>query len=300
MKKPHRFVLLASLLMLGMIVSPVCAASYTITAEPLGGELHGSLAKVTNYTFDASPEGNAIQRISIDLVSGAAINYTLWYGDGSTVDGWMEYSNTGLFTQHSAVSIGTDISGYSYWGLQEIGRIDIIGYARNYTSDTEFTQGFIVYDSVFGVSERKAMAYYEVENPSDLVIYKFSMTSSKPVALGYYTNTRANVARAATVTPVEAVDDWITLAYQFAGSVKDFVISVFYTLKFFFVDNLLLIIALWISVTMAVSATQSRNIFQFYQKFFRYQRSLMDFIFSLFRFLVEIVNTMKQIFFKWI
>lgn len=299
MNKPHIFFLLAFLLVLGMIVSPV-SASYTITAEPLGGTLHGSGAKVMNYTFDASPDGNAIQRISIDLVSGAAINFTLWYGDGSTVDGWMEYSNVGVFTQNSAVGIGGVESGYSYWGLQEIGRIDIVGYARNYTTDTEFTQGFIVYDSVFGVSERKAMAYYEVTNPSDLVIYKFSMTSSKPVAVGYYTNTRANVARAATKTPMEAVDDWVGLAYQFAGTVKDFIFGVFYLLKFLFVDNLLLIIALWISVTMAISAVTTRNVFQFYAKFFRYQRALLDFIFSLFRFLVEIVNSMKQIFFKWI
>lgn len=299
-KNPAIVVLLAFLVLLGMIVSPVSALGYQITAEPLGGTINLAQGKVTNFSVDVSQKGDAIQRISVDLPTGTAVNFTLTYGNASTVSGWMEYTNDGFFTQYSGVAIDTDIQGYSYVGLQEIGRIDIIGYARNWTSDTEYTTGFIVYDSVFGISERRAMAYFPVSEVSDNVIYAFELTANKPVGVAYYTNTRENVGRASTLTPFEAGNEYITLALKYAGSAVGFIIGVFWILKFFFIDNLLLIIALWISVSMAYSAISSPNIFGFYKKFFKTQRALIDFIFSLWSTLWSIINYLVQIFVKWL
>jgi hypothetical protein len=293
-------ILLALLLVLGMIVSPVCALGYEITAEPLGGQINLVEGKVSNLSIDVSTKGDAVQRISIDISTGTVVNYTLTYGNGSIVSGWMEYSNDGFFQQHSEVAIDTDVQGYDYVGLQEIGRIDIIGYARNWTSDTEYTTGFIVYDSVFGISERRAMAYYPVSSISDNVIYKFELTSTKPVAVAYYTNTRENVGKASTLTPGEAGNEWLSLALKYAGSVVAFIAGVFWILKFFFIDNLLLIIALWISVSMAYSAITSPNIWGFYKKFFRTQKALIDFIISLWMTLWSIINYLVQIFVKWL
>jgi hypothetical protein len=293
-------ILLALLLVLGMIVSPVSALGYEITAEPLGGVLNPVAGKISNLTIDVSPTGDAVQRIAVDVGTGTTVNFTLWYGNGATVTGWMVYTNDGFFQQHSEVAIDSDISGYNYIGLQEIGRIDIVGYARNWTSNTQYTTGFIVYDSVFGVSERRAMAYYPVAALSDNVIYKFQLTSSKPVAVAYYTNTRENVGKASTLTPIEAGNEWISLALKYSGSVLAFIAGVFWILKFFFIDNLLLIIALWISVSMAYAAISSANIFIFYKKFFGLQRALVDFIITLWRVLWEIINYLVQIFVKWL
>jgi len=293
-------ILLALLLVLGMIVSPVCALGYEITAEPLGGQIHLVEGKVSNLSIDVSAKGDAVQRIAVDVGTGTTVNFTLWYGNGATVSGWMEYTNDGFFQQHSEVAIDTDIQGYDYIGLQEIGRIDIVGYARNWTSNTQYTTGFIVYDSVFGVSERRAMAYYPVAALSDNVIYKFQLTSSKPVAVAYYTNTRENVGKASTLTPIEVGNEWISLALKYSGSVLAFIAGVFWILKFFFIDNLLLIIALWISVSMAYAAISSANIFIFYKKFFGLQRALVDFIITLWRVLWEIINYLVQIFVKWL
>jgi putative sterol carrier protein len=301
-------ILLALLLVLGMIVSPVSALGYQITAEPLGGNINLVQGKVSNLSIDVSQKGDAVQRISVDIATGTIVNYTLTYGSGSTVSGWMEYRNStdcadllffyDGFCQYSGVAIDTDIQGYSYRGYQEIGRIDIIGYARNWTSDKEYTKGIIIYDTVFGISERKAMAYYIKGEAGS--IYKFQISTNKPVAVAYYTNTKANVDKAADTTPGEAGNEWLSLALKYAGSAVAFIAGLFWILKFFFIDNLLLIIALWISVSMAYSAITSPNIWGFYKKFFKTQKALLDFILSLWTTLWSILNYLVQIFVKWL
>jgi hypothetical protein len=293
-------VLLAFLVLAGMIVSPV-SARYQISPQPLSGDMITIPDKTTDLTVDVSPDGKAFHKISVDLGTGTTVNFTLWYGSGQTVSGWMKYTNDGFFQQHSEVSIGGDTSIYEYTGVQEIGRIDVVGYARNYSTDTQYTSGFLVYDTVFGLTQFNAMAYYPVGgNVSDNVIYKFQITSDQPVSVTYYSDTRSSVGSWANTTPGNIISDWIGLAGQYAKSIYDFVASIFWILKFFFIDNLLLIIALWISVSMAYSAISSRDIFQFYKKFFKLQKALLDFIVGLWNTLVSIVYYMVQIFVKWL
>jgi hypothetical protein len=293
-------VLLAILVLSGMIVSPV-AARYQISPQPLSGDMITTPGKITDLTVDVSQDGKAFHKISVDVGTGTTVNFTLWYGNGDTVSGWMLYTNNGLFQQHSETAIGSDISTFDYVGVQEIGRIDVVGYARNYTTDTEYTSGFLVYDTVYGLTQFNTMAYYPVSgNVSDNVIYKFQLTSDQPVSVTYYSDTRSSVGSWANTSPVELVSDWIALAGQYARSIYDFIASLFWIIKFFFIDNLLLIIALWIGVTMAYSAISTKDIFGFYKKFFKLQKALLDFIVSLWNTLVSIVYYMVQIFVKWL
>jgi hypothetical protein len=291
-------ILLALLLVLGMIVSPVSALGYQITAEPLGGVMNLVPGRPTNLSIDVSAKGDAIQRITMDIPTGTVLNFTLFYGNASTVSGWMVYTNDGFFTQYSEVAIGGDAQGYSYWGFEEAGRIDIIGYARNYTTETEYTSGIMVYDALRVWTDH--MAYYPVSGSSLIAIYKFEYTSTRPVVVNYYTNTRANVEKAARTTLLGAGSEWIALAQKYAGSTVAFIVGLFWILKFFFIDNLLLVIALWISVSMAYSAITSPNIWGFYKKFFKTQKALLDFILFLWTTFWSILNYLVQIFVKWL
>jgi len=290
-----------------MIVSPVCALGYQITAEPLGGVLTLVPGKVSNLSIDVSQKGDAIQRLTIDIPTNTVLNFTLWYGNGTTVSGWMAYRNSTdcvdwypytNFCQYSGVSIGGDDKGYSYRGYQEAGRVNIVGYARNWTSDTGYTTGFMVYDALR--FSTKDMSYYPVSSISDNVIYKFQLTSSKPVAVAYYTNTRENVGKASTLTPIEAGNEWISLAHKYSGSVLAFIAGLFWVLKFLFIDNLLLIIALYLMIPLAVALCTSRNIFQAIGRYFQYQKKFIDFIISLWSALWSILNYLVQIFVKWL
>ncbi|MCJ7696867.1 MAG: hypothetical protein MUO73_00850, partial [Thermoplasmata archaeon] len=83
-------ILLAFLILAGMIISPVCAR-YEISPQPLSGDMITTPGKVTDLTVDVYTEGKAFHKISVDLGTGTSVNFTLWYGNGATVSGWMSY-----------------------------------------------------------------------------------------------------------------------------------------------------------------------------------------------------------------
>jgi hypothetical protein len=137
--KPHYIL---CMVLLVILIVPVSGENITITAEPLGGTLNIGPGAVTSFTVDVSKlQRNAIQRITVDVPTGSQIDYTLYYGNGTALSGQMIYnpspgscgSLVGIDApcQHSSVSIGSSRSEHFYTGLQEQGRLDIIGYGRN-------------------------------------------------------------------------------------------------------------------------------------------------------------------------
>lgn len=309
----HLFVLL----MLVMIAVPASAATYEITAEPLGGTINIGPSHVTDYTIDVSKlQRNAIQRIGIDIPTGTSLTYTIWYGNGSVLTGHMTYnpapgmcSDTALvgsgWCQFSEVAIGSSTANHYYVGAQEIGRIDIIGYGRDTTDPVAPVRGFLIYDSSFGVSnvgvtERitntlsggkissDAIAFQAV--PSG-VIYKFQIQSNKPVTgIAYYTNTKANVETASNTSLLDILDK----IWQVLNQIKDTVIDVFwfgYYLFEFIWDNLFLIVPLYFALTGVMALQQSRyEIFKAITTWFRFQRSLLTFILGLIDTLIGLLS----------
>jgi hypothetical protein len=287
--------LLALLLLGGMIVSPVCA-QYQISPQPLSGDMVVVPGQITYLLVDVSPDGDAIHKISVDIPTGTTVDFTLTYGNGDTVSGWMKYVNNGFYQQTSEVSIGGDTSTFDYVGMQQIGRIDVVGYARNYTDDTNYTSGFIVYDTVFGLTQFNAMAFYEVPDLSSNVIYKFELTSDQPVSVTYYSDTLATVSEYANKSPLEIINEWVAFAVSMASFVYGVVVALFTWIKFFFVDNLLMTVSLYLALTMAYSFGRAKNMQQGLTKFFRFQRAFFEFILSLWNYLVQILATFRGIF----
>ena len=108
--------------------------------------------------------------------------------------------------------------------------MDIIGYARNYTTETSYTTGIMVYDALR--ISTKYLAYYPVADGSPVSIYKFEYQSTEPVVVNYYTNTRANVEKAARTTLLEAVNEWVAYALLIGSFVFGLVVALFSWLKF--------------------------------------------------------------------
>lgn len=296
MKTPFLVVLmiLAGMAM-AIPVSAVDGWTYEITAEPLGTK--GMVfSQQTDYTFDAAPDGNAIQRLSWNLPSGTTVYYTLWYGNDSTVTGHLAYTNVGSFRQRSEVSMGDQTSGYDYTGVQEIGRIDIVGYARNKSEDGSYTKGLIAYDSVFGISERKAFVFYPVSNDPDNVITKVQFHSNQPVSGAVFYNPHAAVAKAASESLLDVINEWVQLALQYASLLKDFLISAFYWAKFLLWDNLVLEVALYIAITMAISFGKARDVFTGIRNFIKYQKAIYSFILDTWNTIVMIISNFRGIF----
>jgi len=288
--------LLFILLLMAMIILPASAGNITITAEPLGGSLNILPSHQYSYSVDVSQlQRNAIQRITVDVPTGSEIDYTVWYGNGSSLSGQMIYQpapgmcGISPICQYSSVSIGASTGSHYYVGLQEIGRIDIIGYGRDETIESAPQRVFIVYDSSFGLHiPGDAMAYTPV--PGTGVIYKFEVTSNKQItSLNYYTNTRANVQKASDTSVLDVLVEWGNLLI----AIKDSVLEIFwfgYNLAIFLWDNLYLIIALYFAITGAMCVNGQKSIFRAMQKWFKMQQALLQFILGLWDTIIGIIT----------
>lgn len=290
--------ILPILIIMLVLVSPV-SATIDITAEPLGATWR-SFDYQTDFTYDASTNGEGIQRFGADLTTGTILDFTIWYGDGSTVSGSMEFTHddalcavgpldVNAYCQHSEVSLGGTNAERNFIGLQEIGRFDIVGYAKN--TDTNET-GLLVYDSVAGISDRQVEVFYPVSGA--VTMYKIHVTTNQPIKMGLFTNKRSNIEKAAHTTIWEAIDEWKAYLLAFLDSAKNFISDVFYWTKFFFVDNIGLIVTLYISGSMAITAYNVRgNPVKFIPRFLKDQKALFEFIINLWRTIIESIGTVR-------
>jgi hypothetical protein len=84
----------------------------------------------------------------------------------------------------------------------------------------------------------------------------------------------------------------MTLAYQILLDAINFISDLIYWLRFFFIDNIALILALFLSVPMAFAAKNSRgNPERFMRQYFKTLRGFFEFIFQVWRLLTETIGT---------
>ena len=286
--------LILFVLILALVVP---ASAISITAEPLGVE-STTYQDTYSLSYDGTSEGVGIQRIGIDAPTNTTVSFTLTYGNGDTVTGSVAYHNDGFYSQVSEIDLGGVTSTYEYYGIEQMGRFYVAGYATNESTTTGQTvPGIVLYGSSFGLSAMMSdYVFYETGTDSDGVIYAITLTSNKPIDVVVMTNPRGEVASAKTKTFLEVVNEWVVFATSIASFVYETVVTLLYWLKFFFWDNLGLTVALYICITAAVAFNQSKDVFAAIQKFFRYQRSLYEFILSLWKMLVELIGTFRGIF----
>lgn len=293
MTAPRLFTLLA---LVALLILP--ASAIVITAEPIGGNLQViSASGETSYEYDASQEGRGIQRIGLDVPTGTQVDFTLTYGDGSTVTGSYHYYNDGFYRQTSDIKLGGASSIYTYTGLEQIGRVYITGYAKNETSPDVWQSGFVIYGSTAGLSTiTNDYVFYPITG--DPVIYKFQMTSNNPVTgIAIYTNPRDEVAAAASKSFLDLINEFVELATQMAETIAGVITSGFRWLKFFFIDNLGMTVSLYIAGSLAIAARTSRgNPIRVLKQFFKDQKALFTFIIDMWGRIVRLLADIRGIF----
>lgn len=280
-----------------LVLLIVPSAAITVTAEPIGTTLETLTEKgVTVFSYDASPEGNAIQRIGIDAPTGTLVSFTLTYGSGSTASGTLHYYNDGFYRQTSDITLGGESSSYTYVGLQEIGRFYVSGYGRNESEPGVWEKGFLVFGSTAGLSTiSNDFVFLPVSG--DPVIYKIDVSSNNPVDVAIYYAPRDDVAAATEKSFLDVANEWVQFATGIATTIYGVLTSAFRWIKFFFIDNLGMTISLYIAGSLAIAARRSRgNPITVLRQFFRDQKNLFEFIMSLWERLVNIIAKFRGIF----
>lgn len=281
-----------------MLVFPVSASTYQLSAIPASNQEVKAVTGVSDYTFQAQ-SNRAIQQITLDMPSDTTASFTLTYGAENIVSGSGKYLHTGqscngitgnAYCNYNEVSIGGDTHGYNFIGLSEIGHLNIIGYARR-TDDN--STGIIVYDDVLGLNNPSSATAYFNTGTATNIIYKLHVTSDKPIKVTIYTNDRTTLQGTVSSTPSETFNKWVNFATGLSSMVWGLLNGLVYWIGFFFVGrNLILIAELYITGSMAITAYNTNgNPVKFLPRFFKDQKAFFEFMLGLWRMLIESVGT---------
>jgi len=301
--KGHIFVLLAFLVLLGMIVSPVCAASYTPTGYQGLNILDMEkvyFTNVQNLTFDKSAEDKAVMLIHFKAPLDHAVYFTLYYGTNNTVSGSASnYGNVSIWPVHTVTSVITfdgQTDQYSYFDTNPAWDYYMSGYGVNNATNAT---GILVYHSGYGEFDNDLAIFKEVPNLAVNLIYRVDLYSDTVFDVDISYGSKSEVAKVAGSTITDIIGEWVALLLVMGGTLQLFILMTFQWAKFLIVDNLLLTIGLWFGVTMAFSAVTTvgngvsvKNLEKFYKTFFGYQRALFNFMVSFWHAMIGLASAL--------
>ena len=308
--KGHIFILLAFLVLLGMIVSPVCAGNYTPRGDLdfLKQTTRESYSGANSYTYDASAIGDRISMVQFTVDTGQYVNFTIYYGTGSTVTGSAEnrIDHIGLCgflpcpITESIITLNSVSKSYQYGDIQPLFDFDIAGYG---VDNDNGQAGFLAYDGNYGKYDNDLAVFYPVNNTATNLMYKIDISGSQTFSVYINHGKPSDVAGIVSKGLAETINEWVAFALALGGLVLAFVEGVLAWVIFLFSGgNILIIVGLWIAGTMAYSAMSSVtargfDVFLFYKKFFGYQRAFFTFVTrDVWGVFVEIIATFRGIF----
>ncbi len=300
--KGHIRVLLALLIVSGMIVSPIAAATeqYTLTGFQefnVFDVKKDMYDDVYNLTFDKSTDDQAITLIHFKTPMDHTVSFKIYYGAGNSVSGTASTAwNTSLLPLHTTTStivFNGETKEYSYLDTNPEYDYYLSGYAKKQSDNST---GIIVYNAGYGSFDNDLAVFMSVPNIAGNLIYRVDLVSDAPFDVDISYGTASEVASSVSKGILDIAWEWMNFAIGIAGTLKDFLFATFYWIKFIFVDNLLITVALYFSISMAVAATKSRDIFQFYRRFLSDQRKFFEFILGLWQTLINIISSFRGIF----
>ena len=303
--KPPRFVLLAFLLVLvmGIIALPVSASSIITSGYFDDSVKEFEADGLYNFTYSVNST-RAISNIQFKAPKGTELNYTITYGAGNSLSGFISYlpgdiDFFGFGEGVTTINIGSSTAYREFIDTGLIPKWEIVGYAQEREDNgTVSSKGYCIYDLALGSGGIGIHAGFIAYEPvADIQpIESITFTSNKPVWIEIKTAGRTGIQTVISKSLTETAWEWINLAVSLAVFVKDLILGMFAWIKFLFVDNLLMIVSIYLSINMAVAACTSRNIFQFFGRFINNQIKLFHFILGLWQILINILATFRGIF----
>ncbi len=290
-------IIITLLLVVSLLGAPVSAA-YTMTDVIPGfgvmGQQKEEYTNIKTVSYDASGAGDRITLVHFKVPQGTYVNFTLYYGVNSEVSGWAENHATGWGYTTASIHFNGEEKSYNYFDTNPAYDYNLAGMAKE---DITNTSGFIVYHAGLGSFDDNLAVYMPVQSLSTNLIYKVSLSSPEFFDVDITHADALSVAQNADKSMWDVAGDWVNLAISMATFLYDLVVSLLYWLKFFFVDNLLMTIALYLALTMAFAARASRgNIARFFRAWFHDLTALFRFILWLWNVLIDLISKFRGIF----
>ena len=297
--KPFPLVIILAIIMTS--ISPAAAADYEFTGfmlQPMDTlkTQKAEFENVRNLTFDRSADGDAIMLVHFKVPAGSTATYTIYYYGGDISGTATTYLNLSIIpptTTTSVITLEGVTKQYNYLDTNPEYDYFLSGYAKNISNEAP---GIIVYNAGYGSFDNDLAIFYELADVTSSLIYRLEIAGSEDFDIDItYAETEA-VAAAADKSWVEIAYEWMAFAVSLAQTVYDFALAFFKWMYFLFVENIVMVIALYLAITMAYSASTAKNIFDFFKKFFGYQKKLYGFLIDMWNALIGLIATFRGIF----
>lgn len=278
------------LLILLLIPSAVSAGNFTNTDAIMSGLISDTyLAEGTDIHYDLSDQGYAVTAIQLSIYHRPSeTEFTLNMLDGSTHQGSITYSNLSLMS----CDITLDLDSYSkHWTYYSPGGIDLLNtYIGTYATNADTGElGILLAEEWISYTDINNYVFSPDPQISVYPIKSVDISASERVS-ALITYAEIGTVQTSITTDNKSIFEWFGKLFDFVSSVSDIIFSTMAVFKFIVIDHWFSLIVLYESVTMAYAASQSRDIFSFSRKVFRYNKALFEAIIGFIAIIIQIFH----------
>jgi len=236
------------------------------------------------YGYDyTAPSGYCVWAINFDIPDDSTGTITMTQANGQTVTATWERG--GLPMSHVSSTIGSDSGSFDLFPVVPLyGSIwngENTTYSRQLKMGTGLVQG--------GWSR----VIQTTIDPA--VITSYYISSTKPITATQDLMVTSSAVKALSATDPSSDTDLVALLRAAIPMLLGVFMALLWWLKFLFVDNLILVVALYLTGSMAYTILTSRNIFKFYERWFKQQKALFEFISNGFNTTLQIITQVAAI-----
>lgn len=237
---------------------------------------------VSAYGYDyTAPSGYCVWAINFDIPDDSTGTITMTQANGQTVTA--TWDRSGLPVSHIASNIGSDSETFDLYPL-----VTAYGSIWNGENTTKARQLKMGTGLVHGGWSRVIQT--EID---PAVITSYHITSTKPISATQDLMTTTSAVKALSKTAPDT--DLIALLRALIPMAVTVFMSLLWWLKFLFVDNLVLVICLYLTGSMAYTILTSRTIFKFYERWFKQQKAMFEFVSNGFNTTIQIITQIAAI-----
>lgn len=239
-------------------------------------------ASAHGYDYTA-PTGKCVWKINFNIPDDSSGTITMSQANGQTVTA--TWSRSGAPMGHLASGIGSDSESFDLYPL-----IPAYGSIWNGENTTKARQLKMGTGLVAGGWSRVIQTTID-----PAVITSYSISSTKPISATQDLMDTTAAVKALSATDPAADNDLIALLRATIPMAVNVFMSLLWWLKFLFIDNLILVVCLYLTGTMAYAILTVRNIFGFYKTWFKQQKALFEFISNGFNTTLQIITQIAAI-----
>lgn len=256
---------------------------------------------------ESAPEGEGITSILIKSDVGTSGSITFHFNNGSDMtSSWSYVVTSSVFdftggliqNKRGTITVGSETNYNNYITPGSLYTYYVLpGHDFSYynVSSNNVVGQIGQWEGAYDTLARSPAPYSSVNS--------FSLSSDQDVTIEFETAEIGNINynQGLSIVDESKTGEWgyqiakvMELGVKYLTQGLSFIQNLFYWLKFFFVDNLMLVITLYISVSMVLAARAARGRpDKFLSRFLNQQVKLFEFIISLWRMLIESIGTIR-------